>query len=559
MTNIDWIIAIGCLAFILWYGYRKNAVNASADDYLRAGMSMPWHTVLLGVMATQASAITFLSAPGQAFSDGMRFVQYYFGLPLAMIVISAVFIPIFRRQNIFTAYEYLEQRFDRPTRILASILFLISRGLSTGVSIYAPSIILSTLLGLDIMVANVLVGGLLILYTWRGGAPAVARTQKLMFGIILGSMAVAGILIIPALPEGIGFTDTLLLAGKAGKLNIITTTFDINDRYNLLSGIVGGFFLALSYFGTDQSQVGRFLGGKDVDASRIGLLMNGLVKIPMQMGVLFVGALLAALYALTPAPVNFNPATISAAYEGNEQQHRELSAEWETIQHARQDAARTVIATGGEDQPAVERFQRVDSAAAAVRAHYASMAHKAGAAEKSDTNYVFLHFVRTSLPAGMVGLIFAIVVMASWGSISAALHSLATASVVDVHLLLAPQKRSKSVELARWHTLVWGVGGIGVAMLAARMGSLIEAVNILGSLFYGPILGLFLLAFFFPSVRGRAAMVATIAAEIVVLLCFQFNVVSFLWLNVIGAAVAVAVGNLMAHPSDASGGDETPQ
>jgi solute:Na+ symporter, SSS family len=541
MTPLDWIIGAGSLACILWYGYRKKTTTDTVDDYLRAGMAMPWHTVLLGVMATQASAITFLSAPGQAFTDGMRFVQYYFGLPLAMIVISAVFIPIFRKQNIFTAYEYLEQRFDRPTRILASVLFLISRGLSTGVSIYAPSIILSTLLGLDIVYANILVGGLLILYTWRGGAHAVARTQKLMFGIIMLAMIAAGLFILPALPEGMGFVDALLLAGKSGKLNIITTTVDLNDRYNLLSGLVGGFFLALSYFGTDQSQVGRFIGGKDVDASRIGLLLNGLVKIPMQVGILLIGALLAALYAVLPAPVNFNPATVTIAEQKNPQSHRKLSREWDSLQHLRREAAQGVLATNGSDPLSVQTFQSIDTSATRIRKQYAQMAHKAGAAETSDTNYVFLHFVRTAMPAGMVGLIFAVVVMASWGSISAALHSLATASVVDVHLLLSPKRRNQSVELARLHTLVWGVGGICVAMLAARMGSLIEAVNILGSLFYGPILGLFLIAFFLRSVGGRAAMIATLIAEGVVLLCFSFDVVSFLWLNVIGALSALAI------------------
>src|SRR5690606_27971475 len=306
MSNLDWIVLCVTLVGTIIYGIFKGRGQKNAHTYLLASQQMPWYIVMLGIMATQASAITFLSAPGQAYTDGMRFVQYYFGLPLAMIVISITFIPIFQRLKVYTAYEFLEQRFDQKTRVLTSFLFLLSRGLSTGISIYAPSIILSTILGWNIYLTNILTGGLLLVYTYSGGAKAVAYTQKLQFLIILGTMAFAGYLLVTNMPNGYSFDDALYLAGKSGKLNVITTDFDWQDKYNIWSGLIGGFFLALSYFGTDQSQVGRYITAKDTRNSRIGLLLNGLVKVPMQFAILLIGALLFAFFALKPAPVYFN-------------------------------------------------------------------------------------------------------------------------------------------------------------------------------------------------------------------------------------------------------------
>ncbi|HYD20434.1 MAG TPA: sodium:solute symporter, partial [Flavipsychrobacter sp.] len=306
MSSLDWIVLLVTLAGIILYGVVKSRGLRGSQSYLLADKNMPWYIVLLGIMATQASAITFISAPGQAYTDGMRFVQYYFGLPIAMIVISISFIPIFRRLNVYTAYEYLETRFDQRTRVLTSILFLLSRGLSTGISIYAPSIILSSIMGWNIYLTNVIMGGLLLVYTYSGGAKAVAHTQKLQFLIILASMAIAGYLVVAQLPGGMGFSDALYVAGKAGKLNVITTDFDWKDKYNIWSGVIGGFFLALSYFGTDQSQVGRYISGRDLKESRMGLLMNGLVKVPMQFAILLIGALLFAFYSFQPSPVYFN-------------------------------------------------------------------------------------------------------------------------------------------------------------------------------------------------------------------------------------------------------------
>jgi Na+/proline symporter len=541
MSVIDWLVFGSTLVGILVYGYWKGRRLEGADDYLRAGQNMPWYMVLLGVMATQASAITFLSAPGQAFTDGMRFVQYYFGLPFAMIVISVTFIPLFRRLNVYTAYEFLEQRFDRRARVVASALFLISRGLSTGVSIYAPSIIVASLFGWNIYLTNILVGGLLLIYTMRGGARSVAYTQTVMFGIILISIAIAGWYLVQTLPYGMTFSQAVALADAAGRMNVITTTFDLHDKYNLWSGLIGGFFLALSYFGTDQSQVGRFITARDDRESRRGLLLNGIVKIPMQFGILLIGALLVAYYSTADMPLTFNPLIAQNVKTLAPAQERELSQRW--------DQQRREVATAAQEalrddlsESARQRYKAAVDSAVSVRSEFRSLVRSLGIAESNDTNYVFLSFVR-SLPAGLVGLIFAIVIMASWGSISAGFHSLATASMMDIHHLV--QSRSEKpfdpVRRAKLHTLGWGVFGVAVSMLATRMGSLIEAVNILGSLFYGPILGIFLVAFYVKRANGTDVFWGAIIAEIVVVAFWLFNVVSFLWLNVVGALVAVAV------------------
>lgn len=539
MSIVDWSVFIITLAGIICYGVWRGRGRQDADDYLRAGRQMPWYVVLLGVMATQASAITFLSAPGQAFTDGMRFVQYYFGLPLAMIVISVTFIPLFRRLNVYTAYEFLEQRFDRKTRVLTSVLFLVSRGLSTGISIYAPSIIISSIVGWNIYVTNILVGGLLLVYTLRGGARSVAHTQTLMFGIILASMLWAGIHVVMDMPGDMSFADALTLADAAGKMNVITTTIDLNDKYNLLSGIVGGFFLALSYFGTDQSQVGRILTGKDIRATRIGLLVNGLVKVPMQFGILLIGALLVALYSVLPSPIFFNDRIERSMRERDPATTQQFDNAWQDVRSVQRSAATEVL----EARPgAVDRYRRTVDSATALRAAYRAQVRAHGYAEHNDTNYIFLHYVRTMLPKGLVGLMFAVVILASWGSISAGFHSLATASAVDVHALLSRRTEGMpSVELARWHTLAWGVFGIIVSMAATQMGSLIEAVNVLGSLFYGPILGIFLVAFYVKRARGTVTFWASIIAEAVVAACWWFDIVSFLWLNVIGALVVMLI------------------
>ncbi len=534
------------------YGLHKGRRQSGASSYLLAERQMSWYIVLLGIMATQASAITFLSAPGQAYTDGMRFVQYYFGLPIAMVVICVTFIPIFRKLNVYTAYEYLEKRFDKRTRLLTAFLFLVSRGLSTGISIYAPAIILSSILGLNIYLANVITGGLLIIYTYAGGAKAVAHTQKLQFLIILSAMGVAGYFVVRELPSGIGVSDALYIAGKSGKLNVITTSFSWKDKYNIWSGVIGGFFLALSYFGTDHSQVGRYITAKDDSESKLGLLLNGFVKIPMQFCILLIGALVFSFYSFSPAPLYFNtnaydkfsasePNAASALDIRYRQLHEKCEQQSKVICLFRQNGNPAAI------ERSVREYQATQIEIKSLRDSTSQLIAKNNySPDKNDTNYIFLYFVKTALPKGLVGLLFAVIILASWGSISAALNSLAASSLMDIHLdTNKRQAPEKELRLGRLHTLAWGIFCIGVAMFAAKLGSLIEAVNILGSLFYGTILGIFLVAFYLKKVQGNTVFYAAIITEICVVAVYLCDIVSFLWLNVIGTLLVI----LMCIPS----------
>ena len=545
MSYIDWLVLIVTLVAIISYGVYKSRGQHGAKTYLLADRKMPWYIVLLGVMATQASAITFLSAPGQAYTDGMRFVQYYFGLPIAMVVICITFIPIFRRLKVYTAYEFLEARFDRKTRLLTATLFLLSRGLSTGISIYAPSIILSSIMGWNIYLTNIITGGLLIIYTFTGGAKAIAHTQKLQFLIILSAMAVAGYLVVADLPGGMGFNDALYVAGQSGKLNVITTDFDWKDKYNIWSGVIGGFFLALSYFGTDNSQVGRYISAKDTTESRLGLLFNGLVKVPMQFAILLIGALLFAFYSFYQAPLSFNesaldklrtkqPAAVAVVQLEYNTLHKSYENQALQLAQQKENNTRAEIDTFLSTQVRLNLLR--DSTQRMIARHVSTN-------DANDTNYIFLHFVKNSLPVGLVGLLFAVIFLASWGSISAALNSLAASSLMDVQLLAhkIPPSEEKQLWLGRMHTLVWGVFCIGTAMFASRMGSLIEAVNILGSLFYGTILGIFLVAFYVKKVKGDVVFVAAIITEVFVVGIYLMDIVSFLWLNAIGALLLVLI------------------
>jgi SSS family transporter len=545
MSLIDWVVMLLTLGAMTGYGIYKGRGQQGAQSYLLAGRQMPWYVVLLGVMATQASAITFLSAPGLAYNDGMRFVQNYFGLPLAMVVICITFVPVFSRLKVYTAYEYLEQRFDRRTRLLTSFLFLLSRGLSTGISIYAPAIILSSVLGWNVYLTNVIMGGVLLVYTLTGGAKAVAHTQKLQFIIILGAMALAGVLVVRNMPAGVGVADALYLAGQGGRMNIITTEFNWHDKYNIWSGVIGGFFLALSYFGTDHSQVGRYISASTVRESRLGLLLNGLVKVPMQLMILLIGVLVFVLYSFREVPAYFNTSAL-AAYEAQQpEEARPLQERWAGLQaQSNQQATQLLQAHRQGDAPTTQQTSAAWSATRQqmqllrdtvaqriVAGHYAP--------DKSDTNYIFLHFVQHTLPRGLVGLLFAVIILASWGSISAALNSLAASSLMDIHLAGKPAGNNRELKLGRLHTLGWGLFCIGVAMFAAQMGSLIEAVNILGSLFYGTILGIFLVGFYYKKAGGKEVFAAAVITEVVVVIVWWCNWVSFLWLNVIGALLVV--------------------
>ncbi|MFT3908278.1 MAG: sodium:solute symporter [Ferruginibacter sp.] len=526
MSSIDWIILITTLCAIIVYGIYKSRTTKNLEGYFLSNRSMPWGLVLLSIMGTQASAITFLTGPGQAYSDGMRFVQYYFGLPLAMIVISIFFVPVFNRLKVFTAYEFLEQRFDVKTRTLTSALFLISRGLSTGISIYAPSLVLSSIMGWNIYYTNLVMGGLLIIYTMSGGAKAVAHTQKLQMIIVFISLFLVGYIAVKLLPEGIGFKEAINGAGNLGKMNIITSGqtahgFDWKDKYNIWSGLIGGFFLALSYFGTDHSQVGRYLTAKNMNESRIGLLLNGLVKVPMQFFILLLGILIFSFYLYNKAPVYFDEAKIERA---------EKTAYRDSL-----------VLTEKKYETALVTNDHAE--AAAKRNEYKALLKQALPGEDvNDNNYIFLHFVKDNLPVGLIGLIFAIIFLAAWGSIAAALNSLAACTMVDFHKKFFVKKETalKDYNLSQWYTLGWGIFCIIIAMFAQNIGnSLIEAVNILGSIFYGVILGIFLVAFWLKSIRGNAVFIAAIISEILVIVIYNMDMISFLWLNVIGAVLVI--------------------
>ncbi len=557
MNSLDWIVLIITLVGIIAYGLYKSRTSHNLDGYFLSNRSLPWGLVLLSIMGTQASAITFLSAPGQAYTDGMRFVQYYFGIPLAMVVICIFFVPIFSRMKVYTAYEYLETRFDGKTRTLTSLLFLLQRGVSTGISVFAPSIILSSLLGWNIYWTNLFMGGLLIIYTMSGGAKAVAYTQQLQLIIIFIGMFLAAWMVVRLLPAGIGFTDALQVSGKLGKLNVITTgtertgSFDWGDKYNIFSGIIGGFFLALSYFGADQSQVGRYLTAKSLKQSRLGLLMNGFVKVPMQFAILLVGTLVFTFYQFNKAPIFFNDVQVAKIEKSAlkdsflmaQSQYDQVSMQKKEVVtrfvNEMDNGDKTAVAATTEELRSLQG--RSDSIRKQVRGWISSKEVKG---DGNDTNYIFLRFVVDNLPVGLVGLLIAIIFLASWGSIAAAINSLASCSMVDFHRRFRKNKESGEDEyqMSKWYTLGWGVFCIIVAMYTYNMGnSLIETVNELGSLFYGSILGVFLVAFFLKRISsGNVVFYAALTTQLLVLIIYIMSKMKliglgFLWLNPIGA------------------------
>ncbi|HEX9509333.1 MAG TPA: sodium:solute symporter [Puia sp.] len=574
MSWPDWIVLVVTLLGIIAYGLYKGRTSRDLDGYFLSNRTVPWYMVMLSIMGTQASAVTFLSAPGQAYTEGMQFIQYYFGLPLAMVVLCITFVPVFHRLKVYTAYEFLEQRFDLRTRTLTSFLFLLQRGLSTGISISAPSIILSSLLGWDILWTNIFMGGLLIIYTVMGGAKAVAYTQQLQLIIIFGGMCIAGYMVIHRLPPHIGFSEALHLGGKAGKLNIITTGiskkgFDWNDRYNLLSGVIGGFFLALSYFGTDQSQVGRYLTARSLSESRLGLLMNGMVKVPMQFLILLLGVLVFAFYQFNKEPVFFNQTQIdllskskykdslvlvNKAYDAAEAE-RIKERSWLSLGAGREaptadPGSSSQQQASGKDQAFASRQQAEDrlQAAETKKLQYKAtikrwLNDKQVGGDDNDTNYIFLRFVMDYLPKGLIGLLIAVIFLAAWGSIAATLNSLSSCTIVDFHKRYSKKELTdeKEYRLSRMYTLFWGIFCVAVAQLAYNLGnSLIEAVNVLGSMFYGVILGIFLVAFYRKKVGGVAVFTSAVIVEIAVItltILSRKGIVhlSFLWFNVVGA------------------------
>lgn len=548
MSGLDWLVLVGTLAFIVLYGVWKTRNTRQVSGFLKADNTERWWMMGLSVMATQASAITFLSTPGQAFEDGMRFIQFYFGLPLAMVVLSVTAIPIYYRLNVYTAYEYLESRFDLKTRSLAAGLFLLQRGLSTGITIYAPAIILSAILGWDLTSTILFIGVVVTFYTVVGGSKAVSQTQRLQMAVMLGGMLVAALVVVQLLPEQVGFSDALVVAGKLGKMNLVDLHFDPNDRYNLWSGLIGGFFLSLSYFGTDQSQVGRYLGGESIAQSRLGLLMNGLVKVPMQFLILLVGVLVFVFYQFHQPPLYFNAQqkekVLASAQAG---EWEKLEAEGAAAFAQKRTAALALVEAHQTDDAAA--LARATAQAQAAEAQRQALRQQAdalvnaqnGGIDIKDTDYVFLTFVTQQLPRGLVGLLLAVVLCAAMGSTASAFSSLASTTVVDVYKrTIRPQASDAHyLRASRWLTVGWGGVSILFALYASQLENLIQAVNILGSLFYGTILGIFLAAFYAKRVRGNAVFWAAIITQIVIFLLYRYTQIAYLWYNLIGCGLVV--------------------
>lgn len=543
MRTIDWFILISSLIFIVLYGLWKGRGNKDIQGYLLADRNMRWFPILLSIMATQASAITFLSVPGQAYVDGIRFVQFYLGLPLAMIILSITVVPIFHRLKIYTAYEFLENRFDVKTRTLGAMLFMTQRGLAAGLTIYAPSLILSILLDWNLHWTNFFIGSLVIIYTTAGGTKAVNWTHFQQMLIITIGMFTAFFLIIKLLPADISFLQAVQLSGKLGKLNAIDFSFDLTNRYTFWSGIIGGLFLQLSYFGTDQSQVQRYLTGKSVAHSRMALLFNGIVKVPMQFSILFLGAILFIFYQFNTPPIFFNSVATSQVKKSNySAQFSQLEDQYRLISEKKAEAVRELAESfnsrnNEQESEKKQQVQALQDQAQEVRRNAIELIRRNDPdVDPSDTNYIFLSYVIHYLPAGIVGLILAVIFAASMSSTASELNALASTTVVDIYKRLLRQKSSDRHYLlvSKMATLGWGLYAILMAEVASRLGSLIEAVNIVGSVFYGTILGIFLVGFYFKSIKGSSTFYAAILAELLVLYCFYFTEITFLWYNVIG-------------------------
>ncbi|RAJ12405.1 sodium:solute symporter [Arenibacter echinorum] len=554
MAEIDWIILIGTLIFIVGYGVWRTKGSKDVKDYVLGGHDAKWWTIGLSVMATQASAITFLSTPGQAFHDGMGFVQFYFGLPLAMIIICIVFVPIYHRLNVYTAYEFLENRFDLKTRTLAALLFLIQRGLAAGITIFAPSIILSAVLGWDLKTLNILIGILVIIYTVSGGTRAVSVTHKQQMFIIMTGMFIAFFFILGYLPEDITFSKALKIAGASDKLNILDFSVNTTSRYTFWSGITGGLFLALAYFGTDQSQVQRYLSGKTVRESQLGLIFNGLLKIPMQFFILLVGVMVFIFFQFNHSPLNFNPAATNAILESTysedykllEEAHLVLEDEKRMAQNkfsgaldlkeydAIEDAKQHIISINNKDKENRKAAQALISMAD-------------DGVETNDKDYVFIHFILNFLPKGLIGLLLAVILSAAMSSTASELNALGTVTSLDLY------KRNKKGEFTQAHyvkasklfTLMWGAVAIAIACVANLFDNLIQLVNIIGSIFYGNVLGIFMIAFFLKFIKGNAVFVAALITQCIVIIGWSYDWMSYLWLNAFGCCLIIVLATIL--------------
>ena len=534
MQTLDWAVLICTLIFIVLYGIWKNKNPKNINEYLKAGNQSRWWTVGLSVMATQASAITFLSTPGQAFNDGMGFIQFYFGLPFAMVIICLFFIPIYHRLKIYTAYEFLENRFDKRVRTLTASLFLMQRGLAAGITIYAPAIILSVVLNWDLRITALVVGSLVILYTLVGGTRAVNMTQKLQMFIIFSGMFLAFYFIITNFPNQISFLDALSIAGKAEKLNFLDFSINLKNRYTFWSGITGGLFLSLSYFGTDQSQVQRYLSGRSIRESQMGLIMNGFLKVPMQFFILFTGVMVFVFYQFESAPLNFNPKAILTVKESK--QIEEFSKlEIENLETQKQ--IRNLLLNNGSSKE-IDDLRKKESKQRDIARHIISKSDPKQ--ETNDKDYIFISFILSHLPVGLIGLLIAVILSASMSSTASELNALAATSTIDLYKRNYKNKTEKTyLKASKIFTLLWGLMAILFACFGNLFENLIQLINIIGSIFYGTILGIFLVGIFNTSVKGKAIFWAAIISEIFVISLFTWDKIGFLWLNLIGALATV--------------------
>ncbi len=550
MSSIDWFILISTISFIVGYGVYKTRKFNTIKDHLKGGGTANWLTVGLSVMATQASAITFLSTPGQAFDEGMGFVQFYFGLPLAIIVICLVFIPIYHKLKVYTAYEYLEQRFDRKTRTLASILFLIQRGLGAGITIFAPAIILSTILGWDLKILIFTIGLLVIIYTVSGGTKAVSITQKQQMFVIMSGMIIAFFLILNSFPENVNFNNALKLAGLGGKMEIVDFSFDIEKKYTFWSGITGGFFLALSYFGTDQSQVQRYLSGKSIKESQLGLMFNAVLKIPMQFFILLTGVMVFVFFEFNDTPINFNPQVTNYL---EQVQNKDYIIEKEKFISLRKEKRETqlkyiknnnLLNSNSLDKKIVELHAEEKK----IRQNVKTITNEIAPSsiESNDLDYIFIFFILNYLPKGLIGLLLAVILSAAMSSTASELNALSTTTVIDLYKRNHVVKKSDNhyLKASKWFTVMWGIIAIIFASIGRLFENLIELVNLIGSLFYGTVLGIFIVAFFFKKIKGNEVFYSACLSQILIFFIYGYFEIGYLWLNFIGAIMTIIFSNI---------------
>jgi len=591
---IDWTVLIVTLATIVGYGTWKTRGSKNVQDYVKGGNSTKWWTIGLSVMATQASAITFLSTTGQAFSDGMGFVQFYFGLPIAMVIICLVFIPLYHRLKVYTAYEFLENRFDLKTRTLTAILFLIQRGLAAGITIFAPAIILSVVLGWNIITLNIIIGVLVIIYTVSGGTKAVTVTQKQQMFVIFAGMIAALVIIIGLIPDEVSFTDAIDIAGATGKMEVLDFSFDLNNRYTIWTGLIGGTFLMLSYFGTDQSQVQRYLSGKSVKEMQMGLLFNGLLKVPMQFFILLVGVMVFVFYQFNPSPLNFidkSTQTVLASEYGNdykalqnkqtelfeikqrlslsyaESKDPGLKAELfsiDSLEKTYRSESKFLIKKAIDPEYRTD-YQELEKELKALESNPDSDIYKEKLAaldtlykdaakdtETNDRDYMFIRFILNNLPKGLIGLLLAVILSAAMSSTASEINALATITSIDLYgrNLKEDKGEMHMVNMTKWFTFGWGIVAIIIACFADLAENLIQLVNIIGSIFYGNVLGIFLLAFFFKYIKGNAVFIGALITQIFIIILYfldNANIINlpYLWLNLIGCVIVIVIANII--------------